>query len=270
MSLHYLSGDEMAGKRKEKRKKKKEERKEKRKDKKGKGKGKGKGRVVKFALLPVRGAFITLVTLNLFKLGTKLAKVWNKSGGKEKLTDMWVGKFKGDLSKLKTAISKGSKTSISGDDDEIGGVTPAVMMATAFPVILALIPILGAYLDKKEMSDLEGGVASGKEELNKNPDDYDKDENGDDDDKPTFGSFFSAFGMCIMGIFQLMFIEKQYSITNPILLLIFAILETYFFFGLFFGFIYQAEFKAKKYIAWYFDVPKNFFIKLFSYGKKIC
>jgi len=235
-------------------------------EKKAKRQGRRK-KVVKFALGPTRGAFLTIVTLNLFKTATRMAKAWQKPQGKADIISMWESKFKGDISKLKTAISKGAKTSISGEDSI--GVAPEILMASAVPIILALIPILKRTNTGESITDLEGALAEGKEELNLNPDKYGdvKAGGGELDPDETKGSFFSAFGMCFWGTAQLGMIQQ--GITNPILFLISTIFATYFFFGLPLGVIYQSNHRFKKYISWYFDYPMNFIKNIFSYGKRI-
>jgi len=268
MALTYLSGDKkmnQVGRTKKQRQEKRAKNKAKRKaGRKGKGHG-----VVKIAKKVARASAITLITINAFGIAKKLAKLWGKPAGKSDLTDMWTNKFGGEMDKLKTAISKGSKTSISGDCDEMG-IAVEVIMATALPIIQAVRELFRRHKDVvgDDHSDLDAGIDNGSKELNSNPAEHGTiDEGGDGSDDTSKGSFFSAFGMCFWGSMQLMMIQK--SFTNPILLFICSLIGTYLFFGLFLGMIYQSEHKWKKYISWYFDYPMNLISNIFSYGKNI-
>jgi len=288
MALYYLSGDKnskMQVGKSAKAKKRQEDRKKKKADKKASGKPKT---VVKIALAPARGAFLTIVSLNLFKIATKLVKLWNKSAtAKSDLQKMWVGKFGGDVSKLKEAIQKGSKTSISGNSKHSVGIATEVLLASALPIIIALRELFkrNSLPDDTTEETLGDAVDQGSEELEKNPTNYgtvgpatgknptyskDGVEAPDDGGEPNLGSFFSAWGMCWWGMMLTGRVQSELLLNHPILLIISSLLGLYFVLGfLFFGWIYQTDHKWKKYISWYFDIPKNFFIKIYNYGLQI-
>jgi hypothetical protein len=98
---------------------------------------------LKVGLAPARNAFLLLVSLNVLGLGKKLALGIQRGA---KILKTWEN-LGGAPSKLKSAISKGSKTKISGVEDfdnEIGAVTFAATIAAATPIILKLTSILKA------------------------------------------------------------------------------------------------------------------------------
>ncbi len=173
MSLSYLSGDDsIAGKKKSgggggsKRGGTKRTKPEKKQARKRVFK-----KVAKVAVAPARAAFLTVVSLNALKVGTKMARVYNQDNGPATLQKFWTG-FGGDFTKLKKAIAKGSKQTINAD--EIGVISEAVI-ATATPIIIALVPILKQFKaggDKKEAKEFNDGVEEGKKTL------------ADDDDVP--------------------------------------------------------------------------------------
>lgn len=159
MSLTYLSGDYIAGKKSKsggKPKKSKQEKKA--------GRKRVKKKVAKVALAPARAAFLTVLRLNALKLSTKLVRVFKMPNGPAIIQKFWTG-FGGDYAKLKQAISKGAKQSINADD--IGSAT-ATAIATATPIIVALIPIIKQFKaggDKKEAKEFDQGVNEGKKDL---------------------------------------------------------------------------------------------------------
>jgi hypothetical protein len=234
MSLTYLSGDSIGAKRKRKSKRRGDKDKSSTSGRPIKGKKQRvKKKIAKIALAPARGAFLSAVSLNLFKLGTKLARVWNKPGGKDRLTKMWADKFGGDIGKLKKAIAKGSKQNISGD--QIGAT--AAVWDTALPVIIAIVPLikeLKAGGDQTEMKDFDSGIDEGKKTLSESPEfektlgemplDADtgvikKNGNGE----TTQGSIFSPLGL----YFKLPLILSLMNFENSVLLFIAGILSTY-------------------------------------------
>lgn len=98
---------------------------------------------LKVGLAPARNAFLLLVSLNILGLGKKLALGIQRGA---KILKTWEN-LGGAPSKLKSAISKGSKTKIAGVEDfdnEIGAVTFAATIAAATPIILKLTSILKA------------------------------------------------------------------------------------------------------------------------------
>jgi hypothetical protein len=152
---------------KQKRAEKKQTRQTKRATKKASGKRGQK--IKKVGVAPARAAFLTAVNLNLLKTANKLARVWNKPNGKERLKKFWVDSFGGDLEVLKKAIIKGSKQQISG---ERIGVATEVVLATATPILIAVAKIFSEFKaggDQKEREDFDKGVNDAKEELANSP-----------------------------------------------------------------------------------------------------
>lgn len=161
MTLSFVSGTEVGGKkskaRKEKRKEKKTQRKEKRKEKR---KERG-SKVAKIALAPARVAFLAVVSLNLFKIADKFKQGLQKDPGKVKA--FWK-KFKGDEKKFLAAIDKGAKVKApAGSAAGIGAVSAAAAIATATPILIAAVSLLKEL--KIPSDEVEGGIDFGKEYL---------------------------------------------------------------------------------------------------------
>lgn len=160
MEDDILSDDIGKAKKKRKPKKSKAEKKA--------GRKRVKKKIAKVALAPARAAFLTAVRLNLLKLSTKLVRVWKKPNGKEMITKFWDG-FGGDINKLKAAIIKGSKQQISADSL---GVVATTVIATATPIIVALVPIIKSFKaagSPKEAAEFNEGVDQGKKDLRDDP-----------------------------------------------------------------------------------------------------
>lgn len=118
------------------------------------------------AIAPARAAFLLAVTLNALKLAKRLAQAYKKNP--QKIKDFWK-KFGGNEAKLKKAIEKGSKSTLSGS--HFGSVAAA--LATATPVIVSVLKVLkdiGA--DKQGDGDEDkDGVNDLKNELEPDSDD---------------------------------------------------------------------------------------------------
>jgi len=134
--------------------------------------------VKKVTLAVPRGAYLALVSLNVFGLGTKLWKAaFNEDGsyyqpGQQKVRDRWYS-LGGDWSNLESAIKKGhNKPKVLGNSMEtvyyrIGeinqvGAAPAAIAAAAVTIIAALAPLVKSILEQRK--------AQG---FNINPDDLD-------------------------------------------------------------------------------------------------
>ena len=121
MSLYKLTGvndlntigRRSKAERKADRAKKKETHREKASRRKEQRKAKGGliRRVAKVGASPARIAFLALLDINLLKMADKFAKAINQDSSKVQRFWERVG---GDYSKLKNAVSKGSKTQILG------------------------------------------------------------------------------------------------------------------------------------------------------------
>ena len=125
-------------------------------------KRKNKGSNVGFiALAPARAAFLGLVSINAFKLGTRLAEAWRKD--KSKVVKFWI-KFSGKEKALKEAIEKGSKA-------QLGVITAAAAVATATPILIALAALFKEL--KVPTDEIQPGIDDGLKEIQNNPD-FDK------------------------------------------------------------------------------------------------
>lgn len=219
-------------------------------------------RIARIALAPARGAFLTVVRLNGLKLATKLARVYNKPGGKKQLQTFWR-KFGGKKwPVLARTISKGSKQQIS--DDEIGQVL-ATVIATALPIIIAVVKIVKKFKAEggsQEKGLLSRGIKLGKELLSRDEsvekgeayfdegeevavmerDDF-KDER-DIDERPRF-SFFSLAGILWKMPLILMFWNTGYFVLD----LLITTVSTYCIIGLI---LLPLEMRNVKAVHWYF------------------
>lgn len=266
MALSYLSGIDIG-----KSKKKKD---------KGKKKDKTKKKVAKVTLLASRAAFLSAVTLNLLKWGTKLARIYNKPGGKEKLKAKWEN-FGGDFNKLKEAIAKGSKTKISGDNI---GIAIEVVLATALPICIAIVPLIKEFKaggDATEQSEFDAGMNDAEKEMASNSEfekgnalvgsgnkvvavKYGSKGKGGGGDGATAGSFFSPIGFYFMGIFLMMAWQMKLSIIpGTLLFVLFQIFSTWLVLGLIAGIIYtfaipNRESWIKKFVFAPFTLAKYF------------
>jgi hypothetical protein len=274
MALSYLSGIDIgkSKKKSEKKTKKKEKRKEK---------------VAKVGLAPSRAAFLTAVTLNLLKLGTKLARVYNSPGGKEKL-DAWWKKFGGDFNKLKEAISKGSKTKISGAKV---GIAVEVVLATALPICIAVVPLIKAFKaggDATEQSEFDMGLNGAEQEMGSNPE-FTKGNTyvpvgdkvvavkygskgkggGGGDGDGELGSFFSPIGFYFMGSFQLMALNMNLGpVPGTILYVLLGIIGSYFTLGTIAGIIYTFVVPNRETWLKKFVFAPFVLLNYFRYGKE--
>ena len=275
MALHYLSGDtEMNGKNKAK----KQEKKQAKKDKKA-AKPKKK-RVAKVALAPARASFLAVTELNLLKMGTKLARVWKADGGKDRLTKWWTG-IGGNADKLKSAIAKGSKQTISGSEM---GVVGATAIATATALIIAVAPIIKAFKaggDDKEKKEFDNGIEQGKKDLADDSDVTKSDQNMPEDKDVALVKKGSSPDSTPLGLntnpitisFFLLMMIFSMQLQNKIL----VILSTPFILYAMIGFIIIpfSEFgiagkRIQRISRKYFDVPAKWFFSLtniFSHGK---
>jgi uncharacterized membrane protein YgcG len=186
MALHFLSGDEMSGKKGSAKKAAKQEKKTAKKavkqqkkvakkqtkaikkaEKKAK-KGTKPKLVAKVALKPARDAFLLVVAANALKTATKLARTWNKPGGKEAITKKWLS-LGGQPDFLKKAIIKGSKQSISGDQMGIVLASAVALASSILALFAGIFKMFGAGGDKKEQEEYDKGVNDGLQTLNNDP-----------------------------------------------------------------------------------------------------
>lgn len=157
MTLSFVSGVDEIGKRS--RKQRKADREQKRDKRKEGRKGKG-SKVAKIALAPCRAAFLAIVSLNVFGIATKLNTI-----SKDKVSKFWQ-KFKGKDKNIFEAINKG-KARKESKANGIGAVTAAAAIATATPILVALVAFFKE--NRVPTEDLESGVDMGKEFLLEDP-----------------------------------------------------------------------------------------------------
>lgn len=131
--------------------------------------GKGFGqRAKKIGLAPGRGAFLSLILLNVRGLATKMSKL-----SPEKRAGFW-GKLGGDKKKLEAAINKGKdKKPVLGmnghgayPEGEYIGVAAEAAAVAAAPIVIAAVKFLkDAGIDTKDVSDFINNVAPDAEPL---------------------------------------------------------------------------------------------------------
>jgi len=184
MKIYTLSGfddnetingrKERKQKRQERRETRKEKRQEKRADRKS---GKKPSTVKKVALAAPRAAFLGILALNVKGLATKLNKAISINPAK--VQELWTKKLGGEFEQLKKVAEKGSTRKMIGyipdyekDDYYLGQrsilgepVSTATAVATAAPVILAVVSLLKQILPKKDYE--ESGNTKDIEDMSK-------------------------------------------------------------------------------------------------------
>jgi len=106
----------------------------------------GGSRLKKVALAPARAAFTTLLRLNLLKTASKIAAGYKRNPAAVKA---FAARFGFKWENFATAVSKGSKTQISGLGEP---VTAGAVLTAAAPIIAALpvlLKTLGVKMDKQ-------------------------------------------------------------------------------------------------------------------------
>lgn len=171
----------------------------------GKGGDDKPGRGKKIFLAPVRGAFLSLVALNVRGLATKLEKSIQK--GKDKTKAFWT-KLGGDFDKLQKTVDKGSKkkalfgkgkglngvTNVEYYEEGIGAVDWAAVgtfIATASPALIAVSKLFKS----QQIPEGEGDVLTDSEKDNTTPLDPDGTgfEVADSESKETPGILTTGF-----------------------------------------------------------------------------
>jgi hypothetical protein len=105
--------------------------------------------VKKVTLAGPRGAWLALVSLNVFGYATKLAQAMSTTEGFQKVRDRWY-KLGGDLAKLQGAINSGKKKKRIMGINIVG--TPAAVAAwvgVAGAIIAAVMPLVKEILNKQ-------------------------------------------------------------------------------------------------------------------------
>lgn len=229
MKIYTLSGfeDETINGRKErkqKRQEKRQERKEKRQEKRADRKsGKKPSTVKKISLAPARAAFLGILAVNVKGLATKLNKAI--SINPDKVRDLWTKKLGGEFEQLKKVAAAGSTRKMIGyipdyeKEDyylaqrsiEAEPVSTTTAIATAAPVILAVVSLLKQILPKKDYE--ESGNTKEIEEMSKKAPGADTGADTEaDTGADTGGSFFEKNKTLIIGgaaALALFFIMKK-------------------------------------------------------------
>jgi len=214
MNINYLSGIDTAGiygraERQARRDARKEKRQERRDDRKAGG-GRGKGRGKKILLAPVRGAFLSLVGLNVRGLATKISEsiakdknavksYWERLGGKFDKLESRVDKSKSKkalfgkkrgVNGYEEFIEKDSYLSVAGVDD----AAIAAFIAAAGPALAAVSKLF----KQLKVNEGEGDVITADEadSSEKLPEGF---QSGDDENEDTSGTSFKASPLLIGG-----------------------------------------------------------------------
>jgi hypothetical protein len=214
--------------RQEKRQERRETRQEKRQQRKEDRKsGKKPGALKKVALAAPRAAFLGILALNVKGLATKLNKAISINPAK--VQELWTKKLGGEFEQLKKVAEKGSTRKMIGyipdyekEDYNLGQrsilgepVSTATAVATAAPVILAVVALLKQILPKKDYE--ESGNTRDIEDMSKKAPGADAGEDagtdaGADAGADAEGGFFAKNKILIFGgaaALALFFIMKK-------------------------------------------------------------
>lgn len=102
--------------------------------------------IKKVTLAVPRGAFLSMVALNMFGLATKLKQAMSTYDGHKKVSDRWYS-LGGDLVKIKEAIEAGAKKPKILGSSQMGAAAAApAWVATAGAIIAAILPLVNAVL----------------------------------------------------------------------------------------------------------------------------
>jgi len=150
-----------------------------------------KGRTAaKFAppLIIGRRAFLTLIRLNAFNWGKKMVLAFRKPEAKIKIIEKWCS-LGGNSAELKKQIAKTEEKLIRKGKinkrpnmqavNGIGEVATSTLLATALPIITALMPILKRFLPEE--------VAEGVEQATEAAQSYAEQSNGNSEDVSGLG-----------------------------------------------------------------------------------
>jgi hypothetical protein len=229
MKIYTLSGfdeetingrKERKAKRQERRETRQEKRQQRKEDRKS---GKKPGALKKVALAAPRAAFLGILALNVKGLATKLNRAISINPAK--VQELWTKKLGGEFEQLKKVAEKGSTRKMIGyipdyekEDYNLGQrsilgepVSTATAVATAAPVILAIVTLLKQILPKKDYE--ESGNTKDIEDMSKKAPGADAGEDaGEDSGADAEGGFFAKNKILIFGgaaALALFFIMKK-------------------------------------------------------------
>lgn len=104
----------------------------------------------KISLAVPRGAYLSMVALNVFGLGSKLAQATSTTDGANKVRNKWYS-LGGDWAKLRQAISNGQKRKrLLGAEIGVAAAAAPAWIATAAAIIAALAPIIKEILSAQK------------------------------------------------------------------------------------------------------------------------
>lgn len=114
------------------------------------------------ALAPMRGAYLAMVSLNVFNLAGRLHKALYNPGGQidqdslQRIRNIWVKKFEGHTDNLLKAVQNGyKKNAFLGGLNSIGDPTAPAWALAAAAIIAAMAPVISGILKGKQMRDSE-------------------------------------------------------------------------------------------------------------------
>jgi len=98
------------------------------------------------ALVIGRKAFLTLLNINIHKIGTRTVISFRNPEARKKILEKWckfggnAAQFKKTIAKIEARLKRKGKISYIGEP-----VTAATLIATALPIITAMLPILKQF-----------------------------------------------------------------------------------------------------------------------------
>lgn len=130
---------------------------------KAKREARGGSRLKKIALAPARAAFMVLLRLNLLKTASKIAAGYKRN---PEAVKKFASRFGFKWENFATAVSKGSKTQISGFGEP---VTAGAVLTAAAPILAALpvlLKTLGVKMDKETQDATRNAAEATRDNIN--------------------------------------------------------------------------------------------------------
>jgi hypothetical protein len=207
---NYLGLDEIGNKakrqakrgaRKQKRATKKANKPQRKAARQAKKTARGGSRLKKVALAPARAAFTTLLRLNLLKTASKIAAGYKRN---PEAVKAFAAKFGFKWENFATAVSKGSKTQLSGFGEP---VTAGAVLTAAAPIIAALpvlLKTLGVKMDKETQDATRNAAEATRDNINTAEDAEARDEG-----RPSRAGFKLSTPLLIAGAAAAFFLFKN-------------------------------------------------------------
>lgn len=108
--------------------------------------------VGKVGLAPARAGFLLATDMNVLKVAKRMAQAYEKHP--EEIKKFWE-KFGGNFDKLKKAINKGAKANINGVRPCEMGIAIEAAIASATPIIIAVVKLFKSLKTDKAGDDTE-------------------------------------------------------------------------------------------------------------------